>query len=73
MPWDSPQPAQLFLQVYKVTYPVGRDASGAISQAYGIEATPTTIFIDKKGVLVGRVEGSIEAADLSRRIEALLK
>ncbi len=73
VPWDSPQPARLFLQVYKIAYPVGRDVSGAISQAYGIEATPTTIFIDRKGILAHRVEGSLDAAELSRRIEALLK
>jgi cytochrome c biogenesis protein CcmG/thiol:disulfide interchange protein DsbE len=73
VPWDTLQPAQLFVQVYKVAYPVGRDASGAISDAYGVQATPTTYFIDQKGILVHRVEGEIEPAELTRRVEALLK
>jgi len=73
VPWDSLQLAQLFLQVYRVSYPVGRDTTGAISEAYGIEATPTSVFIDKNGRLAARVEGGIEPAELSRRIEALLK
>ncbi len=73
VPWDSLQPAQLFVQVYKVAYPVGRDASGAIADAYGVEATPTTYFIDRKGILVGRVEGEMDPAELTRRIESLLK
>jgi hypothetical protein len=73
VPWDSLQPAQLFVKLYKVTYPVGRDSSGAISQAYAVEATPTTVFIDRKGVVVGRTEGGMDGAELSRRIETLLK
>ncbi len=73
VPWDKLQPAQLFVQVYQVAYPVGQDASGAISDAYGVQATPTTCFIDRKGILVHRVEGEIEPAELTRRIESLLK
>ncbi len=73
VPWDSLQPAQLFVEVYKVAYPVGRDASGAIADTYGVEATPTTYFIDRKGILVDRVEGEMEPSELNRRIESLLK
>jgi cytochrome c biogenesis protein CcmG/thiol:disulfide interchange protein DsbE len=71
--WDGLQPAQRFVQEFQVAYPVGRDASGAIGDAYGVQATPTTYFIDKKGILVHRVEGEIEPAELTRQIESLLK
>ena len=71
--WDKDQLARTFMDVYKVTYPVGRDASGAIGKLYGVEATPTSVFIDKAGRLVERHEGGLEEADLQRRIDTLLK
>lgn len=71
--WDKDQLVRTFMDVYKVTYPVGRDASGAIGKLYGVEATPTSVFIDKAGRLVERHEGGLEEADLQQRIDALLK
>lgn len=71
--WDKEQLARTFMDVYKVTYPVGRDASGAIGKLYGVEATPTSLFIDKAGRLVERHEGGLEEADFRQRIDALLK
>lgn len=71
--WDTVQPARLFIKVYKVAYPVGRDESGAITKAYQVEATPTSVFIDKRGHLAAWVEGAMEPAELTSRLEALLK
>ena len=71
--WDQEQPARIFVKVHELPYPVGRDASGAIGGAYGVEATPTTFFIDRQGKLVDRVEGEQNAAELSQRIETALK
>ena len=70
--WDKEQLVRTFMDVYKVTYPVGRDASGAIGKLYGVEATPTSLFIDKAGRLVERHEGGLEEADFAARIEPLL-
>ena len=71
--WDKDQLARMFMGVYKVTYPVGRDASGTIGKLYGVEATPTSVFIDKGGRLVELHEGGLEEADFRQRIDALLK
>lgn len=71
--WDKEQLARTFIEVYRVTYPVGRDASGAIGGLYGIEATPTSVFIDKAGRLVERHEGALDEAGFRRRIAAMLK
>lgn len=71
--WDKDQLARMFMGVYKVAYPVGRDASGTIGKLYGVEATPTSVFIDKAGRLVERHEGGLEEADFRQRIDALLK
>ncbi len=70
--WDTEQMARLFVEVYKLPYPIGRDTTGAICNTYGIDATPTSFFIDKKGVLLERVEGEQTFAELTQRIERLL-
>jgi glutathione peroxidase-family protein len=71
--WDKEQLAKLFVEVYKVPYQVGRDASGTIGGLYQVEATPTTFFIGKSGKVLERVEGGMEASDITRHIEAMLK
>lgn len=44
-----------FLQKYGVTYPNVIDASGSTAISYGVTATPETLFINRKGVVVSRV------------------
>lgn len=73
VPWDKEQLVRVFMDTYKVTYLVGRDATGTISGLYGIEATPTSLFIDRAGHLKELHVGALAEADFQRRIEALLK
>ncbi len=71
VPWDKEQLARLFVEVYKVPYLVVRDAAGSVAQSYGIDATPTTLFIDKQGKVVARVEGEEDSAELAKHMEAI--
>jgi thioredoxin-related protein len=71
--WDKEQLARTFMEVYKVTYPVGRDATGTIGKLYDVDGTPTNLFIDKAGRLVEQHVGGLEEADFVKRIEPLLK
>ena len=73
VPWDKDQLARMFVAVYKVPYLVGRDASGTVAGLYTVEATPITFFIGKNGKVLERVEGEMEAPDVTKHIEALLK
>lgn len=61
------------MDVYKVAYLVGRDATGMISKLYDVEATPTSLFIDKTGRLVEQHVGGLEETEFDRRIQTLLK
>jgi peroxiredoxin len=73
--WDKEAAARKFAEDYRLPFPVGRDASGAIGGAYRVDASPASFFIDRKGVLVERLDGSPEGdleAGFSRRIEKLL-
>jgi peroxiredoxin len=75
--WDNEAPAKKFAEEYHLSFPVGRDADGRISDLYGIEATPTTLFIGKDGKLRERLEGAPEdikaiEAGFEQRINWLL-
>lgn len=72
MNWDKEADAKRFVEQYRLPFPVGRDADGRIGSLYGMEATPTSVFIAKDGKLVERHEGGLEEADFEHRIEKLL-
>ena len=68
--WDKEGPARKFVEEYHLPFLVGRDADGRIGDLYGIEATPTTLFIGKDGKFRERLEG---APDDVKAIEAGLE
>jgi cytochrome c biogenesis protein CcmG/thiol:disulfide interchange protein DsbE len=70
--WDKAPAARRFVEMYHLPYPVGFDASGAIGDAYGVNATPATFFIDRNGVIRARQDGAGSEADVAKRIEMLL-
>jgi len=70
--WDKEADAKQFIEQYRLPFPVGRDAGGRLGSLFGVEATPTSIFITKDGKLLERVEGGMEEAAFERRITALL-
>ncbi len=75
--WDKEAPAKKFVEEFRLTFPVGRDADGKIGIMYGVETTPATFYIGKDGKLVERVDGAPEDVGAIRdgiqfRIEKLL-
>jgi thiol-disulfide isomerase/thioredoxin len=48
-----------FMKRYKLTFPVALDTDGQAGSRYGIQAIPTSYIIDKRGLIVSRVVGSI--------------
>jgi len=70
--WDKEPDAKRFIEQYRLPFPVGRDANGGIAILFGVEATPTSLFIAKDGKLIERVEEGMEEAAFERRITSLL-
>jgi peroxiredoxin len=70
--WDKDAPAKKFVEEYHLPFPAGRDTDARIGNLYGVEATPTTLFIGKDGKLVERNEGALEEAEFDQRINLLL-
>ena len=55
----------------KVTYPVGWDETGIVAPTYGAIAFPTTVFIDRDGVVRKRFFAAVSAETLRRNIDTI--
>lgn len=57
-----------FLKAGQYTMPVLLDSKGEVAKAYRVNAIPTTIIVDKKGVVVFRKSGAMSKAELDTAI-----
>ena len=48
---ESAQVAQQFAEKYGLTYPIALDANGSAGDAFGAEALPMNVFINRDGVV----------------------
>ena len=55
-----------------VSYPVLLDPGAKIARAYGVTGLPMTFFIDRSGVVRGRILGEADEAAFRRKLEDLL-
>ena len=64
-----------FRQKYKMPYGIAIANSGEAQTKYGIAAYPTTILLDRNGVVryIGIGAGTEESANLEETIEKVLK
>ena len=69
---DSRDDAAAVLEEGGYTFPVYYDDLSECAYGYGINASPVTVFIDADGNLVSAKTGAMNAADLDRRILAIL-
>ena len=62
-----------FMDKNGYTYPVLMDKGGRLFEAYGIRAIPTTYLIDRRGNVIGRVQGALSAENLEKIIRQVLQ
>ena len=62
-----------YIDEYEYTFPVFYDASLEAVNGYGIQAFPSTFFIDKDGNIAATVQGKIDPAALKKYIEQINK
>ncbi|MFB7251051.1 TlpA family protein disulfide reductase [Microbacterium sp. NPDC056234] len=72
---DEPDTAKAFAETYGITYPSLMDAQTgeaklAFARVISIQATPTTLVLDKQGRVAARVLGELESASI---LETLVK
>ena len=64
---------KVFMDKNGYTYPVLMDKGGRLFEAYGIRAIPTTYLIDRRGNVIGRVQGALSAENLEKIIQQVLQ
>ena len=70
---DTEPLARDFLRRFGVTYPNGRDATGAIAVEYGMSGVPETYFVDRDGQLVRKWQGALDEARLRSFLDDLVR
>jgi len=74
MPYDRPDWTIKFIKERSIQYPVSLDINGDIARAFGgVQATPTTVLIDKQGRVVWKRLGRTNFAKLETEILSLAK
>jgi len=61
-----------FLQQYSITYPAGLDTDGSIASKYHVTSLPQTIFINRNGIVMGRVAQQLTDHTLSTNLQQIL-
>lgn len=70
---ESVETVKEFMKKQKIALPVVVDESGEIAQKYFISGFPTSVFIDKDGILKGGVVGYRAMDDMIKVIEDMNK
>lgn len=60
-----------FMQKYGITYPNVLDANGATAINYGVTYTPTTYFINSRGIVVSMIPREMTNQDLQTNLQLL--
>jgi thiol-disulfide isomerase/thioredoxin len=68
---DSEDDARAIVEQTGVRYPVGRDPSGSLAEAFGVVNMPSTIFLDADGRVVSSHAGVLTADELRSQLAAL--
>ncbi|MFL6661897.1 MAG: TlpA family protein disulfide reductase [Rhizobacter sp.] len=73
MSYDPPANVIRYAQSRRLPFGVAIDNTGVVARRFGnVNATPTTVLIDKRGVIVERYTGEPDFAALQRLIDKLL-
>ncbi len=73
MSYDPPSYVVNFAETRKLPFKVAIDNTGAVAKAWGgVELTPTTYVVNKRGQIVKRYVGEPDFAELHKLIEKLL-
>ena len=57
---ESNNDVSAFMRQLNLSFPVVMDSRGLVSGAYAVRSIPTSFIIDKRGLIVGRLVGSID-------------
>ena len=61
-----------FVREHGLRFPILLDEGGAIAASYGVVGLPTSVILDRAGIVRERVTGPMTRDTLARRVERLL-
>lgn len=70
---EGPQEVEEFAKAFKMTFPITLDTKGQVIDAYGVRAMPTSILVDREGIIRARWQGSITGDQLEERLRLILR
>ena len=70
---DTMADAKSFINQYGYTFPVVFDTRGEALYTYGVDAFPTTFFLDRTGTVAGYAVGAISKDTLLKGIGMITK
>jgi peroxiredoxin len=74
MAYDPPASVIYYSESRQLPFDVVIDNTGAVARAWGgVEATPTSFLVNRRGEVVQRIVGAPDFAALKKSIEKLLK
>jgi thiol-disulfide isomerase/thioredoxin len=68
---DDPDLVPDFVAEYGITFPVLLDELGLVVEIYGVVGLPTTVFIDRQGVINQIITGPINKAVIEQKLTEL--
>jgi cytochrome c biogenesis protein CcmG/thiol:disulfide interchange protein DsbE len=69
---DGRDEALKYVDQYGIDYPSVRDSRAITAKRYGVSGAPETIFIDKRGYMVGKYIGAFREDQLERLVRDLI-
>lgn len=69
---DPPELIELFLEDFDITYPILLDRNGAVYRAYRAPGLPTTVLVDRDGIIQVRHIGELSARELDQYLSEVL-
>ena len=69
---DTEENAKKFVEKFGLSLPAGIDTTGEIEQAYGVYGVPTTLFIDKEGIISYLHSGGVTEKLLKHELDKIL-
>ena len=70
---EARPPIEKFVTQFGLTFPILLDVSGDVVQQYGVQALPTSYFIDREGRISAFNFGALNGSAIRKKLEAVLE
>lgn len=71
--FDKEPDGRRFIRDRRIPYPAGFDEGNRVAALYGVEATPTTVFVTRSGRVMAIQVGGMDSSTVREALERLLK